>query len=268
MTMAKKLTTEQIAALARLLRLSNLASTCSDCIHRAQIDSPTYMEFLYDILSTEVSERQKRDLQRRMQQAKLPRQNDLDRFDFNHSAGITKPQLKQLRELVWLDQMYNIIFMGPSGTGKTFMTAGLIREAVLRGYRALFITMESLINILRMKDVSSSAMSAYNKLLRLHLLGIDDIMLFPMKREEAVAFFNLINALHEKTSIIITTNKAPTEWVEILQDEVIATALLDRLLYRCDVIKLSGSSYRMEHREGFLGKDLTKQEGGPDDEKK
>ena len=87
---------------------------------------------------------------------------------------------------------------------------------------------------------------------KLRSLGIDDIMLMPMKKEESVAFFNLINTLHEKTSVIITTNKAPTEWVEILHDEVLATALLDRLLYRCDVVKLSGSSYRMEHRSSFL----------------
>jgi DNA replication protein DnaC len=79
-------------------------------------------------------------------------------------------------------------------------------------------------------------------------------MLMPMKKNEAVAFFNLINSLHEKASIIITTNKAPTEWVEILQDEVIATALLDRLLYHCDVIKLVGTSYRMENRSSFLEK--------------
>ena len=137
------------------------------------------------------------------------------------------------------------------------MTAGLIRDAVMRGYKALFMTMEALVNILRMKEVSSSAMNAYNSILRCNLIGIDDIMLMPMKKEEAVAFFNLINNLHEKTSIIITTNKAPTEWVEILQDEVLAQALLDRLLYRCDVVKLVGSSYRMENRSGFL----TKEEG-------
>ena len=81
-----------------------------------------------------------------------------------------------------------------------------------------------------------------------------------MKKEEAVAFFNLINILHEKASVIITTNKAPTEWVSILQDEVLATALLDRLLYRCDVVKLSGTSYRMENRSGFLGKPAEKKE--------
>lgn len=246
---------EEIRQYAKALRLSNLRSNCADIIHKAQIDKPSYLTYTKVILKDEVDTRQKNDLLRRMRQAKLPKNCDLDRFDFNHSAGITKSQLQQLRELVWLDQMYNIIFMGPAGTGKTFMTSGLIRDAVMRGYKAQFMTMEALVNILRIKDISSSAMNAYNGVLRCNLIGIDDIMLMPMKKEEAVAFFNLVNNLHEKTSIIITTNKAPTEWVEILQDEVLAAALLDRLLYRCDVIKLTGSSYRMENRSGFLNKD-------------
>ena len=231
---------EEIRQYAKILRLSNVRSNCSDIIHKAQIDKPTYLTYTKEVLKDEVETRQRNDLLRRMRQAKLPKNCDLDRFDFNHSAGITKSQLQQMRELVWLDQLYNLIFMGPSGTGKTFMTAGLIRDAVMRGYKALFMTMEALVNILRLKEVSSSAMNAYNGILRCNLIGIDDIMLMPMKKEEAVAFFNLINNLHEKTSIIITTNKAPTEWVEILQDEVLAQALLDRLLYRCDVVKLVG----------------------------
>jgi DNA replication protein DnaC len=229
-----------------------LRNGCAEIIHKAQIEKPSYLEFIMSILKDEVSVRQQNDLLRRMKQAKLPRNCDLDNFDFNHSAGITKSQLQQLRELVWLDQMYNLIFMGPSGTGKTYMAAGLVRDAVMKGYRAQFVTMDNLINVLRMKDMSSSAMSAYNGYLKSDLFAVDDIMLMPMEKEEAVAFFNLINALHEKTSVIITTNKAPTEWVEVLQDEVLATALLDRLLYRCDVVKLSGSSYRMENRSGFL----------------
>ena len=248
---------DEIRQYAKALRLSNLRGNCSDIIHKAQINKPSFLTYTRDVLRDEVQARQRNDLLRRMRQANLPKNCDLDRFDFNHSAGITKSQLQQMRELVWLDQLYNLIFMGPSGTGKTFMTAGLIRDAVMRGYKALFMTMEALVNILRMKEVSSSAMNAYNSILRCNLIGIDDIMLMPMKKEEAVAFFNLINNLHEKTSIIITTNKAPTEWVEILQDEVLAQALLDRLLYRCDVVKLVGSSYRMENRSGFL----TKEEG-------
>lgn len=252
------ISTEAVRSYAKILRLGYLRNNCANIIHKAQIENPTYMDFVLDILKNEVETRQQNDLMRRMRQAKLPRTCDLDQFDFNHSAGITKPQLSQLRDLVWLDQMFNLILMGPSGTGKTFMAAGLIKDAVKKGYRAQFITMDNLINILRMKDVTSSAMSAYNNILKCNLIAIDDIMLMPMKKEESVAFFNLINALHEKASVIITTNKAPTEWVEVLQDEVLATALLDRLLFHCDVIKLVGSSYRMENRSGFL--DKTKEE--------
>lgn len=253
-TNAMHTSTEDIRVYAKALRLSNLRNSCADIIHKAQIEKPSYLDFLMDMLKSEVSARQKNDLVRRMRQAKLPRGCDLDRFDFNHSAGITKPQLKQLRELVWLDQMFNLILMGPAGTGKTFMAAGLVRDAVMKGYKAQFITMDSLINILRMKDMTSSAMNAYNGMLKCNLIAIDDIMLMPMKKEESVAFFNLINVLHEKTSVIITTNKAPTDWVEVLLDEVLATALLDRLLFHCDVVKLVGSSYRMENRTGFLDK--------------
>jgi DNA replication protein DnaC len=244
----------EIQQYAKLLRLGNFSVNCADLIHKAIIDKPTYQEFIYNIFKTELDVRQEKELTRRIKAAKLPQTCDLDKFDFNHSAGLTQLQLKQLRELVWLDQMYNVILMGPSGTGKTFITAGLVRDAVLKGYKAIFITMDNLINILRMKDISAKAMTAYNNILKCSLIGIDDIMLMPMKKNEAVAFFNLINSLHEKASIIITTNKAPTEWVEILQDEVIATALLDRLLYHCDVIKLVGTSYRMENRSSFLEK--------------
>ena len=73
-------------------------------------------------------------------------------------------------------------------------------------------------------------------------------MMFPLEKEVAVGLFQLVNQLHEQTSFIITTNKSPKEWAEMLGDEVLATALLDRLLYKCEVIKLTGKSYRLEHR--------------------
>jgi hypothetical protein len=79
-----------------------------------------------------------------------------------------------------------------------------------------------------------------HKIMHADLLAIDDIMLFPVKKEDSSAFFNLINTLYEKVSLIITTNKSPTEWAETLDDEVLASALLDRLLYKCEVVKLSG----------------------------
>jgi DNA replication protein DnaC len=240
---------KQIKQYADTLRLTQLRNRAEQIIHQAQIDKPSYLEFVSGILKEEVLQRQKSDYERRLKLAHLPSSNDLDQYDFNHSNGITKPQLQQLRELLWLEQNYNIILMGPSGTGKTYLAAGLIYQAIKSGFRAYFMTMEEIIANLKMKEMVSSALGAYNRLLKAHLIAIDDIMLLPIKKHETVAFFNLINQLHEQCSIIITTNKSPKQWAETLDDEVLATALLDRILFRCEVVKLSGNSYRMEHRK-------------------
>ncbi len=239
----------KIKQYADVLRLTQLKNAPEDIIHQAQIDKPTYMEYTLDLLKREVLQRQKTDFERRMKMAHLPTNHDLDSYDFNFSAGITKPQLQQLKELIWLEQNYNIILMGPSGTGKTYIASGLVYQAVKSGYRAYFLTMEDLVNILKLKELTSSALGTYNRLLKSHLLAIDDIMLFPIKKQEAVMFFNLINHLHGQTSIIVTTNKSPKQWAEMLDDEVLATALLDRLLFRCEVVKLTGNSYRLENRQ-------------------
>ncbi len=240
---------EQIKKYADLLRLTQTKNAPEEVIHKAQLDKPSYIEFTLSLLQREVTHRQKTDLERRMKLPRLPKDNNLGKYDFNITNGMTIPQLKQLRELMWLEQNYNLILMGPSGTGKTYIAAGLVHDAVVAGYKSYFITMEELVTVLKMKEMTSSALNTYNRLLKSHLLAIDDIMLFPIKKHEAIAFFNLINHLHEQTSVIITTNKSPKQWAETLDTEVLATALLDRLLYRCEVVKLDGKSFRMENRK-------------------
>ncbi len=245
-------TTDRIGLIkshASRLRLTNLPNRLEQTLLQAQQDKPGYAEFLLDILQKEIEVKREKDFMRRLKAANLPARHDLDLFDPNYSAGLPQPRLNELRELTWLAQAYNLILMGPSGTGKTFIAAGLVHQAVCQGLRAYMLTMEDLMGIIRMKDLSPSAMTAYNKLLRAHLVAIDDIMLYPLTTQDATGIFNLNNTLHEKTSVIITTNKAPTEWAATLDDEVIATALLDRLLYRCEVVKLSGESYRLKNRK-------------------
>lgn len=100
-----------------------------------------------------------------------------------------------------------------------------------------------------MKDITRTAAAEYKRIMKSHLLVIDDIMMFPVTQQDAIAFFNLVNELHDKTSLIITTNKSPKEWADVLNDKVLTTALLDRILHRCEVIKLTGSSYRMKNRK-------------------
>ncbi len=216
---------------------------------KAEKEKITYLEFLNRLFTAEINGRMEKDKQRRQKHARLPLSYNLDLYDFTSENSMGPQELKQLRELKWLEQNFNVILMGPSGTGKTYLAAGLCFDAVDQGYRAYFQTMASLVKVLKMKEVTRKAATEYKRIINAHLLVIDDIMMFPVTQEDAVAFFNLINELHDKTSLVITTNKSPKEWADVLKDTILTTAILDRILYRCEIIKLSGKSYRMQNRK-------------------
>lgn len=247
--------TQAIKDQCKQLKLSAIADKLDDMVRNAQDNQVTYLDFLNMLMQQEINHRMEKDKERRQKQARLPLSYNLGLYDHSFSNGIGRQQLAQLRELGWLEQNFNIILMGPSGTGKTYIAAGLCFDAVEQGYRAYFKSMEELIRVLRMKDITRTAAAEYKRILKSHLLVIDDIMMFPVNHEDAVTFFNLVNELHDKTSLIITTNKSPKQWADVLKDTVLTTALLDRILYRCEVIKLEGNSYRMENRKTIFKKD-------------
>lgn len=244
--------TEMIKEHCKQLNLTALAANLDSTIAEAEKNQTSYLELVKTLIQKEINHRKEKDLERRAMQARLPLSYNLDLYDFTVSNGLEKKQLNQLRELLWLEQNFNIILMGPSGTGKTYIAAGMCFEAVNKGYRAYFKTMEGLIKVLKMKDITRTAAVEYKRIMKAHLLVIDDIMMFPVTQHDAVAFFNLINELHDRTSLIITTNKSPKEWADVLKDTVLTTALLDRILYRCEIIKLTGKSYRMENRKNIF----------------
>lgn len=241
--------TKTIREYCRSLKLGNIGEKIDEIIAKAQELSPSYIDYTASLLYCEVVYRQQKDALRRKKAARLPLDFDLELYDFSFNSGLDKTQLNQLRELHWLEQNFNILLMGPSGIGKTYVAAGLCFDAVNTGYKAYFKSMDDIINIIKMKDVTRTAAAEYKRLFRAHLIVIDDIMLMPVSKGDAVAFFNFFNQTYERTSFIITTNKSPKEWVEVLNDQVLTTALLDRVLYRCQVIKLEGNSYRMKNRK-------------------
>ena len=173
---------KKIKQYADYLRLTLLRNQAEHLIHQAQIDKLTHLDYTHNILEQEVLQRQKTDLDRRVKLAHLPRNHDLNHYDYNFSSSITKNQMKEIRELMWLGQAYNIMLMGPSGTGKSYIAAGLVNDAVNKGYRAYFTTMEDIIDVLKMKEMTSSALGSYNRYLKAHLIAIDDIMLLPIKK--------------------------------------------------------------------------------------
>ena len=229
--------------------ISGITKSIDQLVNEAESKSMGYLDYTIHLLHTEAQYRNTRDLNKRMKIAQLPPFCDLSKYDHGFSNGLSITKLHQLEELHWMDQIYNIIFMGSSGTGKTFLSAGLCMQAIKKGYKAYFRTMDNLVSTLKMKEITRSAKAEYKRLLHAQLIVIDDIMLFPVEKKEAVSLFNFINQIYEKTSFIITTNKKPADWAQMLGDEVLATALLDRLLYQCEVINLSGKSYRLQNRK-------------------
>lgn len=241
--------TELIKNQCKQLHLSALSANFDEIMANAESQKASYLELIKMLMDKEINHRKQKDLEKRTKHARLPLAYNLDFYDYSFSNGLDKQQLNQLRELSWLEQNFNVILMGPSGTGKTYIAGGLCFDAVDKGYRAYFKTMEELIKVLKMKEITKSAATEYLRIIRSHLLVIDDIMMFPVTQQDSVAFFNLINELHDKTSLVITTNKSPKEWTDVLKDPVLTTALLDRILFKCEIIKLEGKSYRMENRK-------------------
>jgi len=237
-------------------KLGGIYSGIDQIVSDAEAGKIGYVDYTMNLLKTEAAHRDYNDTQKRLKTAKLPRSSDLNLFQCKNDSGLSKTRLNQLRELNWLDQVFNILLTGPSGTGKTMLAAGLCADAVKKGYKAYFRDMEDLINMFKMKDFSASAKVEYRRLSKAHLIVIDDLMSFPIEKNHAVSFFNFFNNTYEKTSFIITTNKKPAEWATTLNDEVLATALLDRLLFQCEVINLTGKSFRLENRKTIFESQL------------
>jgi len=136
--------TQTIKDYALQLRLNGIQDHVEELIHKATEEKCSYLDFILGLLETEINQRSKRDLERRIISAKLPVNHDLDHYDYSFLNGISKPQLNQLRECLWLEQNYNVVLMGPSGTGKTFIASGLCFDALKKGYKAYFRTMEQM----------------------------------------------------------------------------------------------------------------------------
>ncbi len=240
---------------AASLSLYNTRDRLEELIHDAEKGEITYTEFISNVLSEEIGYRHARAEARRIKDAGFPYPKYLKDFDLTFCKSINARQFKQLSELTWIDGIYNLILSGPPGVGKTHLAIGLSYHACEQGYKVSYTTMQSLVQCIRTEEIDRRSRAKMNKVRKSNLLVIDEVGYLPVNATEGNLFFQLISELQEQTSIIITTNKGFEEWAEFLNDPALATAILDRLSYRCDRIKMSGKSYRLENRKSFLGKE-------------
>lgn len=231
------------------LRMTETSKELPAFLRKAESNSWTYQEFLRELLTYEERRREEKMIERHLKMAKFPYQKSLEEFDLKEQPSISERQLRQLRELSWLEESFNLIFLGPPGVGKTHIAIGLGLEAIQKGYRVSFISMGELIPLLKTEEYLRKSQLQMKKIRDADLVIIDDLMYMAMDQNEANLFFHLVNHLYERSSIILTSNKGPKEWGELLGDQGITTAILDRLLHRSEVLRLDGDSHRIKHRQ-------------------
>jgi len=195
------------------------------------------------LLEQENIAREENALKRRIRRAKFPLIKTLDSFDFS-CCQMDKQKVIQLAEGEFISRKENIIFLGGQGLGKTHLAIALGIEACKRGYGVVFFTAAGIINEMNEAREKFSLLSLEKRLLKAHLVIIDELGYVPFSRTGAQLLFEFFSSRYERGSIIITSNLGFANWTEVLQDERLAGALLDRLTHHCHIIQIEGESFR------------------------
>lgn len=240
-------TYKQVINQLTTLKLKGVVQKIDEAINEAESNQHSYIRFLNFLLKAELDYRVEKRYQRNMAGAHFPVFKDISVFDFGNIKGVSKMDLSQLMEFTLLDNHTNILFFGPPGLGKSHLAIGLGVQAVEKGYIVSFERMTNLIKLLKTAEIQRTSAFRLNRILKSDLVIIDEIGYSPIEKKEANFFFNLISELYEKKSVIITSNKSFNEWAEMLGDEIMTTALLDRLLHHSKIFNLNGKSYRIKN---------------------
>ena len=212
-------------------------------------DELTGEQYLLEVLRAEADAREKRAIAERAKQARLPTYKGFNEFDTDFQKGVTREQLVTLESLEWVDQVFNLVLIGPPGTGKTHVALAVGNKAVENGYKVFFASMDTIMRILKTQEISVKSAARVRWINKRDLVIIDEVGYLPISKTEANLFFSLVSQLYESASLVITSNKGFSGWAELLGDSVLATALLDRLTHKCQVLNFEGEGWRIANRK-------------------
>jgi DNA replication protein DnaC len=239
----------EVAFLTRALKAPTLRESVTRLAERARAESWTHEEYLVACLQREVSAREAHGGEGRIRTARFPARKSLEEFDFDHARGLKRDTIAHLGTLDFIAGKENVVFLGPPGTGKTHLAIGLAIRACQAGHRVLFATAAEWVARLAEAHHAGRLQPELTKLGRYPLLAVDEVGYIPFEAEAANLFFQLVSSRYERASLIVTSNKVFGRWGEVFGDDVVAAAMIDRLVHHAEVISLKGDSYRLKDRD-------------------
>jgi DNA replication protein DnaC len=241
--------TAELAYLTRVLKAPSLAASIDRLAERARAESWTHEEFLAACLQREVAAREAHGGEGRIKAARFPARKSLEDFDYDHQRSLKRDVIAHLGTLDFVAAKENVIFLGPPGTGKTHLSTGLGIRACQAGHRVAFATAAEWVARLADAHHAGRLEDELVRLGRTPLLIIDEVGYIPFKAEAANLFFQLVSSRYERASLIVTSNMPFGRWGEVFGDDVVAAAMIDRLVHHAEVISLKGDSYRLKNRD-------------------